>query len=206
MPQTSRFWDKIARRYARRPVDDPAAYEAKLAKTAEYLTPDSEVLELACGTGTTALWHAPKVRHVLATDFSAPMLEIARARAAEQGVENVTFRQTAIEALEVAPASYDMVMAHSILHLVDDRQVVYALARAALKPGGHFVSSTVCLGRLSPMRLILVPGHAIGLLPQVRFLSADGLAAEIEAAGFEIVHRYRPKRLSAVFFVARKRP
>lgn len=55
MTRSTRFWDRIAARYARKPVADEAAYQKKLAVTREYLRPDMEVLELGCGTGFTYL-------------------------------------------------------------------------------------------------------------------------------------------------------
>ncbi len=79
MAQASRFWDRHAKGYAKRPVADQTAYEKKLKVTQDYLRPDMDVLELACGTGTTALLHAPFVKHILAIDISDGMLEIARA-------------------------------------------------------------------------------------------------------------------------------
>jgi ubiquinone/menaquinone biosynthesis C-methylase UbiE len=77
----ARFWDKVAERYARRPVDDEAAYQHKLQVTRDYLTPGMTVLEFGCGTGTTALAHAPFVKRILATDVSPKMIEIARRKA-----------------------------------------------------------------------------------------------------------------------------
>ena len=60
---------------------DQAAYERKLAITRECLNPDAQVLELGCGTGSTAIAHAPYVRHIRATDVSSRMIEIARSKA-----------------------------------------------------------------------------------------------------------------------------
>ena len=59
MFQRSWFWDRLAKRYARMPVADQAAYETKLEKTRAFLRPDSRVLEFGCGTGSTAILHAP---------------------------------------------------------------------------------------------------------------------------------------------------
>ena len=70
MSQTSKFWDKIAEKYAKRPIADEAAYQRKLAVTRDYFRPDMEVLEFGCGTGTTAINHAPYVKHIRATDIS----------------------------------------------------------------------------------------------------------------------------------------
>ena len=49
----ARFWNRIARKYAGRPVEDETAYRRKLDQTAALLHPDMRVLEYGCGTGTT---------------------------------------------------------------------------------------------------------------------------------------------------------
>ena len=57
----TRFWNRIAGKYARQPISDEETYEKKLAITRKYLTPESEVFEFGCGTGSTAILHARKV-------------------------------------------------------------------------------------------------------------------------------------------------
>ncbi len=51
---------------------------------------DWRVLDVATGTGFTALAFAPLVREVVGADISPGMLAQARRRAGEAGVENVT--------------------------------------------------------------------------------------------------------------------
>jgi len=114
MHPPSRFWDKIAERYAKKPVADEAAYQKKLEVTRQYFRPDMEVLEFGCGTGSTAIAHAPYVKHVRATDISAKMIEIAQGKADAAGIGNVSFERTTIEDLEVPDASLDVVMGHSM--------------------------------------------------------------------------------------------
>ena len=150
MADMSRFWDRHAKGYAKRPVADEAAYRQKLKVTQNYLKPDMEVLEFGCGTGTTALIQAPFVKHILATDISGGMLEIARAKAAAQGVGNVTFQQVSIEELDAPDASFDVVMGHSILHLLQDRKAAIAKVHRMLRPGGAFVTSTACPAPMTP--------------------------------------------------------
>ena len=142
----SSFWDRIAARYAKKPIADEAAYEKKLEMTRHYLGPDASVLEIGCGTGSTAIAHAPRVASVLATDVSAKMLDIARDRAAAAGVANVRFEVAAAEDIDAADRSFDAVLALSLLHLLDDRSVVIEKVYDWLKPGGVFVSNTACLG------------------------------------------------------------
>ena len=205
MTQPSRFWDRHAKGYAKRPVADEAAYQRKLKVTQDYLTPDMEVLELGCGTGTTALIHAPFVKHITGIDISQNMLEVARAKAETGNVKNVTFQQSSIDNLETPDAVYDVVMGHSILHLLENKQAIIARVHRMLKPGGVFVSSTACLGgRVPVLRAILPVGRFLGLLPLVKFFTAEELEGDLMDAGFRIDHRWQPDKSKAVFIVATK--
>ncbi len=205
MPKTARFWDFIAKRYARQPIADEASYQKKLEVTQTYFRPDSEVLEFGCGTGSTAIVHAPKVKHIRATDVSSKMLKIARGKAETQGIENITFEQVTIEDLEVPDGSVDMVMAHSILHLLEDKEAAIAKAFKMLKPGGVFVTSTVCLGNsMKWFRFIAPVGHFLGVLPLVNFFTAEELETAFTDAGFEIDYKWRPGPDKAVFMIGKK--
>ena len=51
MTDAATFWDKIAPKYAKDPINDVASYEYTLGRTLSYLTEDDSVLELGCGTG-----------------------------------------------------------------------------------------------------------------------------------------------------------
>lgn len=209
MAHAARFWDRIADRYAARPVDDPESYETKLARTETYLRPEMDVLEVGCGTGTTALHHAGSVRHIDAVDVSARMIDIAREKARAAGVGNVDFSVGALDDLEMNPARYDIVMAHSLLHLLADRPAALARFHDLLKPGGYFISSTTCIsGGLALVLGVVLPVlrvlRVLGGLPLVRFFTPDRLVGEVEAAGFQIDHRWQPGPRKAVYLVARK--
>ncbi len=205
MPQPSRFWDRIAERYARRPVADEAAYQRKLEVTRGYLRPEMEVLEFGCGTGSTALVHAPRVKRILAIDISAKMIEIARGKAAAAGIENVAFERATIEGFSAPEGRFDAVLGLSILHLLDDRAAVIAKVHRMLKPGGVFVSNTACLGNTMKWFKLVGPlGAALGLIPKVAVFTVKELEDSLTAAGFEIDHRWQPVKGKAVFIVAKK--
>ncbi len=116
----SKFWDRIANRYSKSPVGDEASYQRKLQETREHFRPDVEVLEFGCGTGSTAIAHAPYVKHIQAIDFSAKMIEIARSKAEAANVENVTFLRSTIEELNAHDRTWDVVLGLNILHLLDN--------------------------------------------------------------------------------------
>ena len=78
----ARFWDKVARKYAANAIADIAGYEATLQRVRALLAPDQSVLEIGCGTGTTALRLASATRQMLATDVSTEMIAIAREKLA----------------------------------------------------------------------------------------------------------------------------
>jgi SAM-dependent methyltransferase len=160
MDRETKFWNKIADRYSRRPISDEVAYEKKLDITRKYFRPDMEVLEIGCGTGTTAIAHAPYVGHILATDLAPRMIEIATEKAKAANIDNVTFRASSVDALDLPDASIDAVMAHNLLHLLEDREPAIADIHRVLKPGGVFVTSTACLGDMMlPLRLIVPVGR-----------------------------------------------
>ncbi len=198
------FWNRLARTYSRQKIADQAAYEAKLEKTRAYFTPDSEVLEIGCGTGTTAVLHAPHVRHIRALDFSKNMIAIARGKAHAAGVNNIDFEIGSVDDLDAAPESYDVILAMSILHLLDNRREVIARLFELLKPGGVLVSSTVCVQKSGLFGAIVPVGRALGILPTLNFLHKDSLLAEFRAAGFEIEHEWLPGKGLVLFAVARK--
>ena len=205
MVQPSKFWDRIAERYARTPVADEAAYQRKLQVTREYLRPDMEVLEFGCGTGSTAIAHAPLVNHIRAIDISPKMIEIARGKADAGNIGNVSFERATLEDLDLPDGTFDAVMGHSILHLLEDRDDAIARVHRMLKPGGVFVSSTVCItGVLKIIKVIGPIGKFFGLLPLVRVFTRNELEDSLTAAGFTIEHVWQPDKGKAVFIVARK--
>ncbi|WP_300518517.1 class I SAM-dependent methyltransferase [Aliiroseovarius sp.] len=202
MTDATRFWDKIAPKYARRAVGDMASYEYKLNRTRAHMRPDMNVLEFACGTGTTALHHAPHVASYRAVDISPEMIRIARAK---DGAERVGFEVADFDTLEIAPESLDMIQAHSILHLLPDPPASIAKVHTSLKPGGLFVSSTSCLGYAWWLKPIVRVGHALGKLPALSWFTEDDLRGMLVSHGFEIIEDWQPKgSMKALFLVARK--
>ncbi len=205
MINSEKFWDKKAEGYAKSKIADEATYQKKLAETQQYLKPDMQVLEFGCGTGSTAIEHAPHVAHIDATDIADNMLEIARKRARDAGVKNINFKHCALTELKSNAASYDAVLGLNIIHLLPERHAAIVEVARILKPGGLFVSSTVCLSNsLYRFASFLVPiGKLFGLLPDFYVLDENELVQEIKDAGFEIEsHWHHGKDGIAVFIIA----
>ena len=204
-PRSARFWDRIANRYARSPVSDEATYQRKLKLTRDLLRPDMQLLEFGCGTGSTALVHASRVEHILATDISAKMITIAKDKAAAQGIENITFQRATLEEVPVPADGYDMILGLSVLHLLDDHRSAIDRTFQMLKPGGVFVSSTACLGdNMKVFKLIAPVGRFLGVLPTLRVFTESELANSFTEAGFTIETQWSPGKNKGVFIIARK--
>ncbi|NES86917.1 MAG: class I SAM-dependent methyltransferase [Moorea sp. SIO2B7] len=205
MNQSSKFWDKIAEGYSKQPIADEAAYQKKLQLTQKYFKPDMEVLEFGCGTGSTAIIHAPCVKHIRAIDISSKMIKIAQGKAEAQNINNVTFEQLTIEELTVADETFDLVLGLSILHLLKDKEEAITKVHKMLKPGGIFVTSTACLGDTMKWFKIVAPmGKFLGLIPLVKVFTAKELADSLTDASFAIDYHWQPSQDKALFIVAKK--
>ena len=207
MRDKAKVWNKMADKYSRQPIANQKAYEIKLDLTREYFTPDSQVLEFGCGTGSTAILHAPFVKHIDATDVSPEMIRIAKDKLAPAGIENVTFRVADMDGFAATPESYDAALGLNILHLLDDRMAAMRQVYQALKPGGYFISSTMCLREKLMFRIMepLFPlMHTLGRWPRVRRFTAKRLQEDIESLGFKTVHYWQPDNGAVLFMVGQK--
>ena len=202
---SAQFWDRVAPRYSKQPIADTQSYARKLAATQALMQPNMTVLEFGCGTGSTALAHAPHVAHIVATDVSAAMISIGREKAQAAGIDNVSFRQSGVEDFTAPDASFDMILALNLLHLLPDRIAALTKAHQLLKPGGIFISSTVCLtDRMWFVRPVIHIMQWIGKAPYVSFLRANTVLREVNAAGFEVLEHWTHGRSNSLFLVTRK--
>ena len=205
----ARFWDRSSRRYARSRISDQAGYERTLERVRALLKPGDTVLELGCGTGTTALRLADGVGSYLATDISAGMIAIAEEKRTAGPVPGLAFRAATAEAVASEGARFDAVLAFNYLHLVRDLGGTLRSIHALLAPGGLFVSKTPCLSDMNPLiRLVLPLMQMIGQAPYAGVFSAEDLSARIAAAGFDVlsVERHASKgKDSRPFIVARRK-
>jgi len=200
------IWDRFAPGYAKQPIADESVYEKKLEITRRYLRPHMRVYEFGCGTGSTALAHAPFVSSINATDFSASMIQIARDKAAAAQTPNVTFRVETLDTATVPEGGYDAVLGLNVLHLMRDPEAACRQVHEMLKPGGYFFSSTACVSEIMPLFGLIAPaGRLLRLLPYVSIFGKQRLLDMQKAAGFDLVEEYHPSRKTGVFLVAQKR-
>ena len=205
MVDSAQFWDRMAGRYSKLQISDEEAYEKKLQTTRKYFRPDMEVLEFGCGTGSTAVVHAPYVKHILAIDVSLKMIEIAQEKADAEDVGNITFQCTDMDELSVSDHRFDAVLGLNVVHLMDNIEEVFSQVHQMLQPDGVFVISIPCVGMMVPFFKVIGPvGRFLGLLPMINDLSIDELQNSLKAAGFDVDYRWQPENKKSVFIVAKK--
>ena len=101
--------------------------------------PIDTVLDVATGTGFTALAFAPLVQSVVGLDVSPGMLSQARIYASERGITNAAFEEGAAESLPYDDAMFSLVTCRiAPHHFLNTQQFLLETARI-LKPGGRFV-------------------------------------------------------------------
>ncbi len=138
-------------------AEGAASWQASLAQRQQSLAfvtellfaqagigPGVRALEVGSGTGDAALLAAARVGpagSVLATDASAPMLEVAARLAREAGFTNVSTRAVRAEDLDLPPGSFDAAISRNCLMFVPDLPRALRAVRTALRPGGRFAAS-----------------------------------------------------------------
>ncbi len=103
--------------------------------------PFYNLLDLGAGTGRMLELLAPRAGRAVGVDQSAAMLALARSRADQAGLRNVTLRQGDIYAPPVERNGYDLVVIHQVLHFLDDPARALKQAALALSPGGRLAWS-----------------------------------------------------------------
>ena len=119
----------------------------------------TRILDLGCGSGRDVYALAQLVGEkgeVVGVDMTPEQLEVARRHVAWHSekfgfaADNVRFLEGYIEklgALDLEPASFDVIVSNCVINLSTDKRAVFEGARKLLKPGGEFYFSDVYADR-----------------------------------------------------------
>ena len=138
MSSSSEQFNKQAALYATSPVH---RLGPSLAVLVEMAAPESAdvVLDVATGTGNTALTLAPQVLKVVGVDVASAMLDQARTRAEAENVQNVEFVSGSAEELPFPEEHFSLVVSRHAPHHFHHLDKFLREVRRVLKPGGRLV-------------------------------------------------------------------
>jgi len=131
------FWDRYG-----------AATVARLP-----LAAGDAVLDLCCGTGASAIPSARAVGpggRVIGVDLAEPMLELARARAAREGLANIEFRRGDATRTGLPDAGFDAVVCVFGVFFAPDMAAFTAGMWRLVRPGGVLAVTTWGPGLFEP--------------------------------------------------------
>lgn len=99
------------------------------------------VLDVGCGTGDLACDIARQDIEAIGVDFAAEMIEIAQAKAGQQGLAKAQFHCASIFDFDLANRGYDVISANGFIEYIslEELDQFLALAYRALNPGGSLV-------------------------------------------------------------------
>lgn len=146
-----------------------------------------DILDLACGPGIVTAALARRAREVVAFDLTPEMLEKARQRCAQAGLDNVRFQQGKAEQLPFAPATFDAVVTRLSIHHFADPAIVLAEMVRVVRPQGTIVIADVLSSDdaeeaelHNALEILRDPSH-------VRMLSRPQLLSLLRSSGLTVV-------------------
>jgi SAM-dependent methyltransferase len=125
-------------------MNDEAAM--RLLVDALSLGAGDSVLDVACGPGIVAAAIAPHAGEVVGVDLTPEMVELARRRCADAGIDNARFDIGDVTELPYGDGEFTRVVCrYALHHVTDPRAVVGEMARVCA-PGGRVVVADMIVG------------------------------------------------------------
>lgn len=159
--------------------------------------PSDALLEVAAGTCVCGRAFAPRVRSVVCLDMTAAMLEMGKAAAERDRLQNIKFMQGNAAELSFADGSFDIAFSRLAFHHFPEPETPFSEMARVLKPGGKLVMIDMAAAE-EPLRktedaleILRDPSH-------VRNLSRSEMLALYEARGL-FVERCETVRMPVRF-------
>ena len=114
--------------------------------------PYRRMIDLGTGSGRMLALLCTRADEGLGLDLSQQMLNIARRRTAEAGLERCQLRHGDIFATKLPTASADLVVVHQVLHYLSDPAAAVAEAARLVEPGGRLLIADFAPHRLEFLR------------------------------------------------------
>lgn len=197
-----KHWDSQAQQWYEQRESMMAATRPIHDWIVEHLAPKEgeRVLEIAAGPGETGLLVAPFLGggRLVSSDLSPAMVDAARRRGAELGIENADYRVLDAQEMELDDASFDAVICRWGFMLMPEPAAALRESRRVLVAGGRLVFAVFTGAEKNPFasipaRILRDMGYlpapsALHWQPGILALAdRDRLQSLVESAGFTSV-------------------
>ena len=154
------------------------------------LNGDEHVIDIATGTGNAALALSPRLPHgsVKGIDFSAGMLEQARAKAAANNISNVEFIEMDMQEIDLTDTRFDVATCAFGIFFVEDMDSQLTQIAELVRDGGTIAICNFQESYFNPLRDLMVTRldhYGVELPPQTwrRIANEAGCRELFETAG-----------------------
>jgi ubiquinone/menaquinone biosynthesis C-methylase UbiE len=199
-PDGAVYWDELAPRYDRFMKHVRRGYRVLVRRMLAAVAADSEVVELAAGTGHISLALAPAVKSVVGVDLSEEMVARARAKAVAASLANAQFRVADARNTGLPAGSADAVVACNALHVVPHPERLLREMRRIARPHGLLIVASYCHGQNAITRIVSRLMSLQGFCAASKW-SVDGLAEFLAGCGLRIEHRLVVRGLIPLLYV-----
>ncbi|MBB1517655.1 methyltransferase domain-containing protein [Aquipseudomonas guryensis] len=214
---TDRHFDELATRFAEKIYGGAkgAIRLAVLQADLKEALPERplRVLDIGAGLGHMSLWLAQRGHTVTLAEPAAPMLDGARQRFAEAGVEATFIQAPWQELLGQFNQPFDLVLCHAVLEWLAEPHAILPVLHQLTAPGGWLslafynkdalIYRNLLKGHFRKLRKAQFAGEKQSLTPQ-RPLDPRELAAQLaehwtveSQSGVRVFHDYMPSAFQA---------
>lgn len=167
------YWDRAGQVW----VEHQALLDRLMAPIAEAvvevagLVNGEAVLDVGCGSGATtfeAAWRTGPTGRAVGVDISGALVELARRRAGEDGIEGVEFLLADAQTHVFQP-TFDAIVSRFGVMFFPDPVAAFANLRGALKPGGKLAFAAWRAPEENPLSLVPLQAAAPFLPEMPRF-------------------------------------
>lgn len=206
MRKNEEFWDKRAKNYDDKVREHDVSYDRTIEGAKSLLCSSDVVLDVGCASGEMSLDIAPYVKSIHGIDVSGKMIQLARQKALDRQVSNVSFSQGDAIDEGLSRRSFSAIIAFNVFHLLDDVSKTLLRLDELLSSGGLLVSQTPCLGERNWIfRSFISLAQKVGLVPPIRSLTVAELESLVSDAKFGILESTMWDEKFAVQWIAARK-
>lgn len=208
MNRVQRYWDSRAALESKTNRKRAKQFEDCKNLLLSYFEPETNVVDLGCGTGFVAYELANYVKAIHAIDFSEAMISLAKARKRSPQHDHIHFELGNIEYTGLKDNSFDACLLCNLINHVENPEVIMNEAKRLVIANGLVVSSTYCHASIRSIRsfLMLFPIFFFKLLNKpshIKVFTFKSLRKELESNGMVIIAEKRIKHngISGLFTI-----